>query len=153
MITYKKGNLFDTPDRVIVHGCNAQGVMGSGVAKMIRERFPKAFQRYYEHCLSSTDKYNNTADLLGVNVIVSAPHAISGQLYTIHNVITQNRYGKDGKQYVSYDAVDTGMWSVAMSVGLQAGISMPKIGAGLGGGHWPIIEAIINHRLSRHKLS
>lgn len=33
MIQYKTGNLLDTPDSYIVHGCNAQGVMGSGVAK------------------------------------------------------------------------------------------------------------------------
>lgn len=30
---------------------------------------------------------------------------------------------------------------------------MPKIGAGLGGGNWEVIEAIINHRLKDHNVT
>ncbi len=42
-INYVNGDLFATDIKTIVHGCNAQGVMGSGVAKSIRENFPKAY--------------------------------------------------------------------------------------------------------------
>lgn len=31
-IIYKQGDLLSCPERVILHGCNAQGVMGSGIA-------------------------------------------------------------------------------------------------------------------------
>ena len=33
-IIYKQGDLLECSEQVIVHGCNAQGVMGSGVAKV-----------------------------------------------------------------------------------------------------------------------
>ncbi len=36
MITYKQGDLMKASETYIAHGCNAQGVMGSGVAKAIR---------------------------------------------------------------------------------------------------------------------
>ena len=45
-IEYRKGDLFQTEIKTIVHGCNAQGVMGSGVAKIIRDKYPKAYDRY-----------------------------------------------------------------------------------------------------------
>ena len=35
----KFGNILDAKG-IIMHGCNAQGVMGSGLAKDIRERWP-----------------------------------------------------------------------------------------------------------------
>jgi len=36
MIKYVKGDLMKAPEKMIIHGCNAQGVMGSGVAYLIR---------------------------------------------------------------------------------------------------------------------
>lgn len=35
---------------VIAHGCNSMGVMGAGVAKIVRERFPKNYKRYTDLC-------------------------------------------------------------------------------------------------------
>lgn len=45
-IIYKKGNVLDTTDRYIVHGCNSRKVMGSGVALAIRQKYPKAYEDY-----------------------------------------------------------------------------------------------------------
>ena len=36
MIQYKKGDLLSVTKGIIAHGCNAQGVMGSGVALQIK---------------------------------------------------------------------------------------------------------------------
>jgi hypothetical protein len=82
---------------------------------------------------------------------------------TILNCITQQEYGKDGRRYVSYDAVDDCMKSIAKNMMMRnfftgndsihnESIHMPKIGAGLGGGEWSIIEAIINHHLKDHQV-
>ncbi len=67
----------------------------------------------------------------------------------ILNCITQEFYGKDNKRYVSYDAVDECM----QELNIYEEIAMPKIGAGLGGGDWSVIEAIINHRLNDRKVT
>ena len=39
-------DLLLAPERIIAHGCNAQGVMGSGVAKAIKEKWPGAYKEY-----------------------------------------------------------------------------------------------------------
>lgn len=50
-IIYKKMSLFDSPlNSIIIHGCNAQGVWGSGIAKEFKIRYPKQFESYKEHC-------------------------------------------------------------------------------------------------------
>lgn len=135
MIEYIKGDLFDTDCKYIVHGCNAHGVMGSGVAKIIREKYPQAFTEYVRFL----EPFMTPEGALG-NLCVS--YQPDGK--AIINAITQLGYGKNGK-YVSYDAV----WDCFSTVRFfmeecnLTEFAMPKIGAGLGGGRWSIIEAII----------
>lgn len=53
-LTYKKMSLFDAPkESVLVHGCNAQGVWGSGIAVPFKTNHPKAFKEYSEFCASA----------------------------------------------------------------------------------------------------
>lgn len=136
-IEYIKGDLLSTDCKTILHGCNAQGVMGSGVAKIIRETYPKAYTVYRE-------KYNREGLRLGDCIRVLDGNKL------IVNAITQQYYGRDGSKYVSYDAIDEVMKEInAMHYiyGIKE-IAMPQIGAGLGGGDWQVIEAIIESRLT-----
>lgn len=135
-IEYRTGDLLSTDIRTIMHGCNAQGVMGSGVAKAVREQYPKAYEVY-------KDKYNKEGLKLGDCVKVLDKNKI------IVNAITQQYYGRDGSKYVSYDAIDDVMKeinSLHYTYGITE-IAMPQLGAGLGGGNWRVIEAIIESRL------
>lgn len=52
MIIYKQGNLLDSGCKVICHQVNCQGVMGSGIAKEIRNRFPTAYTEFRKSFLS-----------------------------------------------------------------------------------------------------
>ena len=40
------GDLLDFPNQIntIAHSCNTQNVMGAGIAKSIKERYPEAFE-------------------------------------------------------------------------------------------------------------
>lgn len=138
MITYKKGNLLDATEPYIAHGCNSYGVMGSGVALAIKTKWPKAYEEY--HDVSEEEGLE-----LGEIVAVS----VDGEK-TILNCITQKHYGRSGEKFVSYDAVDECMQKIAR-LGID-NIAMPKIGAGLGGGDWKVIEAIINSRLANKNV-
>ena len=89
---YTQGNLFSVKSGVIAHGCNCQGVMGSGVAKQVKELYPKAYEKYIEFCYASEEK-------LGKAQLVQ----VQPGLY-IANLFTQDFYGTD-KRYVDYDAV------------------------------------------------
>ncbi len=52
MLTYVKGNLFDSPAKVLVNTVNTVGVMGKGIAKTFKEIYPEMFRRYQQLCES-----------------------------------------------------------------------------------------------------
>jgi O-acetyl-ADP-ribose deacetylase (regulator of RNase III) len=139
-IEYRKGNLFEGTETVIIHGCNAQGQFASGFAGAVRERHPFAYEAYTAVARSSN------------LVLGSIIWASEGNL-SIANAITQEHYGRDGRQYVSYDAIRLAMETINLAG--QDGIpfsvnrngfdhiAMPLIGASLGGGDWNVISEII----------
>ncbi len=134
MIVYKKGNIVDAKEEIIVHGCNAQGVMGSGVAKAIRDKWPEAYESYRQEYLKNGLK-------LGSIIMHNESDVV------IANCITQENYGRDGKKYVSYDAIHkcmAALFNHCKEYDIKS-IAMPKIGAGLGGGDWLRIEGIIKY--------
>lgn len=121
----KYGDMFAEVDKgFIVHGCNAQGVMGSGVARIIKDRYRKAYEVY-----AGQAPYYILGEVIPVQVT---------EELTIINAITQNLYGVN-QVHADYDAIRQAMKGslhVATSRifdGPQE-LHMPFIGAGLGGG-------------------
>lgn len=126
MLTIKSGDLFSSfiPGMIIAHGCNNRGVMQSGFALQVKNRFPKAYLKYL-------GKYLAGGLVLG-NVVWYYNDDLS-----IANCITQDSYGYNKKHcYVNYEAVQTSLEKVA-NVAKSKGLTvvMPFIGAGLGGGN------------------
>lgn len=143
-INYKKGSLLDVKSGVIVHGCNTHGVMGSGVAKQIKEKYPECYQVY-------KDRFYSDGLNLGENVIFRP----TDDLFIV-NAITQKHYGKTGEKFVSYDALDTCFKNLVLVMDSwdypKMDIHIPQIGAGLGGGNWEIIEKIIEEATPNHNV-
>jgi O-acetyl-ADP-ribose deacetylase (regulator of RNase III) len=50
MITYVRGNLFESPAQVLVNTVNTDGVMGKGVALQFKRIFPEMFHEYQMLC-------------------------------------------------------------------------------------------------------
>jgi hypothetical protein len=73
--------------------------MGSGLAKSIKEKYPKVFEEY----LDFLNKFKEKA-LGDVNIVEINPQ----KLY-IANIIGQKYYGRDKKRYVSYGAWETAL--------------------------------------------
>lgn len=125
------GNILDeVKTGVIVHGCNCLGVMGAGIARQIKERHPHVYEAYTQHVAFESS--------LGKLIPVEAEPGL-----IIINAMTQQSTG--GKRAVSYDALAECFASVfhyCMEFEYTK-IHFPLIGAGLGGGSWPIIQAII----------
>lgn len=130
-------NLFDRKHQVIAHGCNAQGVMGSGFAKELKEHFPESYNQYHKYCTRFSTLHKEI--LLGT---VSWCH--ENDTY-IANCITQKNYGQDGKRYASYDAIYDSLTEVKrlMLFNNLTSISMPMIGCGLGGCNRKIVMSIM----------
>lgn len=133
MIVYKKGNIFDSKEYHIAHGCNCSGGFGSGVAKEIAIRYPNVRERYLH-------RHNTSGWKLGEVQFVTVGE---GETRTIANCGTQERYGKpDEGPYISYPAIRAVIKQLV--VAWPDGFAIPKIGAGLAGGNWDIISEIIN---------
>ena len=135
MIKYKEGSVLDASETVIAHGCNCKGRMASGVAKAIREKWPHVYDTYKAH----EEQFGLELGRLHMVYI--------GNGQRVANLITQESYGRDGKRYVDYDAIDSCFRTLNEALPEEASVAIPKIGAGLGGGDWTIIEAIINERM------
>lgn len=135
-IEYRKGDLFSYIPRhntILSHGVNCQGVMGSGVAKTFKEKYPRAFKEYVGY----VNSYSKTNELLG-KVLFSK----DSDNLTLACMFTQEFYGRDGKKYMSYEAFFDAFCAVVDCYD-ESTIVMPKIGAGLGGGDWGIIEGLM----------
>lgn len=129
----KFGNLINQPFGIIVHGCNAQGVMGSGFAKQLKDKYPSAFDDYY-------NQYKT--DGLELGSIVKSK--INENLWILH-AITQQDYGRDKNvKYVNYQAVKYAFTTVkGFAQDLRLPVHYPLIGAGLANGEWAIISDVI----------
>lgn len=123
---------------VIVHGCNCFHTMNSGVAKAIRAAFPEV----YETDVMMTEKgdKNKLGKISHVNI------RRPGVSFFVVNAYTQYDYGYDGKRRVDYDAVRSCFKRIAETFPGES-IAYPKIGAGLAGGDWSIISALIDYEL------
>lgn len=134
MITYVNGDLLGATQKVIVHGCNNRGVMGSGVAAQIRAKWPNVYEVYaLKHRVFGLE----LGDIIPVATL-------DGKI--VVNAVTQDGFGRDGQRYVDYAAIERCFETINDRVhGWEVNeVAMPRIGAGLGGGDWKIIEEIIN---------
>ena len=131
-IKLRVGDLLDVTEGIIVHGCNAQGVMGSGVAKQIKEKYPKAYDEY-------RFDYGNHGLRLGDCVTTD----IDTDLIIV-NAVTQNSFGRSYMRYVNYEAIaNTFEFLRRLAKQKNKKIHFPMIGAGLANGNWNIIKTII----------
>lgn len=138
---YVKGSILDAPQKYIAHGVNAQNKMGSGVAKVLFDKYPRVKRQYHMYHEEMSDEIMNFRDVefLGEVNIVSARGL---QDKNIVNCWTQLYYGYGGDKYVSYDAIFD-CFEKMVNLGISE-IAIPKIGAGLAGGNWEIISRIID---------
>jgi len=136
MITYVKGNLFESDVNILVHGCNCFHVMGGGVARIVKELYPKAF--------SADKQFSFRGDIAKLGSFTSATvtHHYTGKELLIINGYTQYEFG-GGEDLFNYDAMKE-LCCKLNGLFKDKSIAMPMIGSGLAGGDWKRIEKIIN---------
>lgn len=125
---------------VMAHCCNMQNVMGAGIAKQIKSRYPKAFeadkQWYRQH--------KDTRSTFSCAVVGSG---------IIFNVYGQVNYGRQpNHMYLDYELLKQSLMDVAYHcddeiIGLPYGI-----GCGLAGGDWSEVLKIIEEVFQNCKV-
>lgn len=136
---YLKGDIFNSGADVIIHQVNCQGIMGSGVAKQVKEKFPEAFADYHNLC----QRYkNNKSVLLGYS-----QYCLIGDTYIV-NLFAQESFGYDGAMYTSYDAMRRGLSSINKNFAGKS-VAIPYLmGCCRGGGDWDVVSTIIEEELT-----
>ena len=127
-------DIFTCKEDIIVHQTNCQGVMGSGIALQVKQKYPEVFNGYYHFC-----KTNQLKDILGTSLICEAN---DGKY--IANLFGQENFGA-GFQ-TDYDAFRKALKEIhdfAKERNLSVAIPY-KIGCCRAGGDWNIVFDIIN---------
>lgn len=133
-------NILDADIDVLIQQCNCYGVMGSGLAKQLKDVYPQvhevdvAFPLPFGH------------ERLGHYSVANVPHRVTGDLLQVVNAYAQVSFGRHKKQ--TDEQVLLGILRIILhaikdqftSEGRRITVGIPwKIGCGLGGGDWDLI--------------
>ena len=143
---------------VIVHQVNCKGVMGAGLAKQIKDKYPEVYEEYVRRCQET----ENPSDLLGQIDCVQICHDIARRkscslenrrLVTTDNKVVVNfysqcDYGRNSRKvYTDYKAFNKCLNKLRIYLEdkpVSLTIAFPDhIGCGLANGNWNIIKDLI----------
>lgn len=149
MIHIKYGDVLLAGETCICHQVNCMGVMGSGVAKQIRARWPDVYTHYKTMCDAI-----QPAALLGFAQMVDI-----GNGRHVCNLFGQLNYGRDKSAYTNVHKLrDACVRAIANSKPGDS-FAMPyRIGCGLGGGDWGkvldmLTEVFVDRELTLYRVT
>ena len=148
MLKHAKGNLIDMAEQglfdVIVHGCNCQNTMGSGIAKEIRERYPAAYDA--DTSATKLTYYDKPILKLGnFTVIANDPYNPAFEIVNAYTQVDFMPRGVDHFEYESFNLILKKLEIVAPT----ARFGFPCIGMGLAGGDSNRIIAMLENFATR----
>ncbi len=125
--------------------------MNAWLSKQIRTMFPQVYEMYQRNCTKTA----NRQDLLGK--VLFCPIRYNGCEWLVANLFAQDGFGRD-KCYTDYDALRKALTTVrTVATPLPArtltAVRIPyKMGSGLAGGSWSIVEQIIKDELVAYDI-
>lgn len=124
-------DLLSVQHGIIAHQVNCKGVMGAGLAKQIRSKYPQVFDSYSKHC---------SDECLGKIQLIQ----VTESLY-VANLFSQLNYGR-GSRHTDYEAMRSCFLKLNQFKDID--IYLPyAIGCGLAGGDWQIVSNLIDECL------
>lgn len=138
MIKHIKCDIFKSGADIILHQVNCQGEMNSGIAKQVKEKYPKAYEWYKTLCDAYKD---NPSELLG------HPNIVPTEIGYIVNVFAQENFGYDGKCYTDHKALRIAFETIVKIIDYDSKLSTIAIpylmGCDRGGGDWNVVYKMI----------
>lgn len=135
-IEYRSGDLFTSDAEVLAHGCNCQGVMGAGIAKEFKDRYPGMFKEYNLACKGRTFEP-------GSYMVYEATSS-----KTILNLATQDYPGRNAR----LDLIEKSLTKALEAHPELKSIAMPRIGCGIGGLAWEEVERVLKRVAKAYPL-
>lgn len=144
------GDLLDALDNrdvdVIGHIVNCQGVMGSGIAKSIKERYPAVYEEYK----AFYNDVGNSRRLLGRSqeCYISESPIDSRSVFNLHAQLDYGTY----KRQLNYGALGSCLFQMEQDT-KGAVVGFPYLlGCGLAGGDWNIVLEMIEFYFKDHTV-
>jgi O-acetyl-ADP-ribose deacetylase (regulator of RNase III) len=124
-----KGDLFELGLPAIGHGVNCQGVMGAGIARVFRMKYPDMYEAYKVQCDSGRITLGGIMSWKAGDV-------------TILNLATQFNPGADATLWAVMASVRTALaFCVKNDIPV---LGLPRIGCGIGGLLWHDVRAVMH---------
>ena len=135
MLKFVKGDIITGDYPIFCHQVNCKGVMGAGLARQIRDKYPEVYETYRMYCRD------------GIGILGSCNYIPTVDRRICINMFSQDGYGTD-KRYTDYDAFQTCLNHIAFFMNFhpknKPSIAFPYgIGCGLAGGDWDIILGML----------
>lgn len=135
MIIVSNKDLFDSEREVIAHCVNCQGVMGSGVAREVKAKYPSVYREYTYYLYEK-----GIRNSIGTVQIVPTE---DGRF--IANMFGQVDYGSSGVVWLKYKRFEDTIKQLAEYCRKNClNVAMPyNIGCGRAGGQWSIVYSML----------
>lgn len=140
-IIHKTGNIFTSYSQAIGHGVNVYGVMGHGIAVQFRNNFPRMYDEYRDLC--------KTNGLMPGSVFIwSAGTLQGGKEGFVYNIASQDAPGANA----DYGWLLSGVHRALTHADEHQikSVSLPRIGAGVGGLEWEKVLQVLELVASWH---
>lgn len=137
-IQHRTGDIFTAADylTIIGHGVNMKGIMGSGIARTVKDKYPSVFEDYKRAIRSG---------VLQPGSVRISPALEHPKLF-IANISSQIEMGANADLHL----LEAGLRRLLLTMELDYEthqVALPRIGAGIGGLDWdtqvlPLIERL-----------
>jgi len=148
MVTYVKGDAtkpIGGGKKIIAHVCNDEGGWGSGFVLALNKMSPEP-KRIYRHWYNYWT--NKSQFFLFIPLGTTQWAKVSDDIY-VANMVAQHRTIKSVDKPICYKSLENALEKVAdFAISHDATVHMPRIGCGLAGGDWNVVESIINRTLT-----
>lgn len=134
MIEWKHGSMFYSQADVLTNTVNCVGVMGKGIALIVKKTYPEAFTDYKIRCANG-------------DVHPGVPYLFEKDDVRILNFPTKNNW-RDGSRL---EWIESGLKWIARNYKEKniSWLALPPIGCGNGGLHWPMVRSLIETHLGK----
>lgn len=136
MIRVVNGNILEANEDIIAHQVNCMGVMGAGLAKQVKYKYPNVFDKYIIYC----NAFGDRGVLMGQCLMIETEDKY------IANLFGQYKFGTREKQ-TDYSALESSLKKLKyIAQEHSKTVAIPyNLGCGLAGGDWSIVYQIIDN--------
>lgn len=137
------GDIFAGEWNGMVHCANLHNVMGGGIARLVRSKFPEAYE--------ADGKVSNPelGSFSFAPVCVCTEFNIVVHIFNLYGQIGIGNNGEPLNRNARYDAIHDGVWSICEFIkksfpNQDYSLAFPYgMGSALAGGDWKIVSAIL----------